>query len=112
MSVAREARFSEQDKLLIHNANTVLKVNTVNVIKTLECTRIKPGILDSTLDTSTSRYCFPHPLPWKNIVTIYLHSVTLARVMSQTINLRIDRLSVTHIIDHTCFTCNIKHKNL
>ena len=30
------------------------------------------------------------------IVTIYLHSVTLARVMSQTIDLRIDRLSLTH----------------
>ena len=29
-----------------------------------------------------------------NIVTIYLHSVTLAHVMSQTIDLRIERLSI------------------
>jgi hypothetical protein len=80
--VAREAGFSDKEKITLREAITVLKVHTVSNITTLDGTQIKPGIADGILEDRTSFYRFPRPLPWSGafsrIMQKNIHRLTVS----------------------------------
>ena len=75
------SRISDREQVILREEITVLKVHTVSDITTLDGKRIKPGIVDGTLEDRTSRYHFPRPLPWADahsrIMQKLIHRLTV-----------------------------------